>query len=178
MAPDSPELDDSEKKTSVLRQYLRDLFGQYVERRAAPPANSPESIRQILAKHRPDVIQTSVEMAAAHDLPIEASFEHRHEIKGDDPANSKAPDKPAVKSTSKPKKPKPKATPKQRAEARRVAQKFVEPVMATEMVKITTASAPVKPRKVNQTASQQMIKRSFWLALGVGLVFGIVYVAR
>lgn len=188
----SPEIDESEKRTTILRQYLRDLFNLYVERRAAPLPNSPESIGQILAKRRPDVVQTAVELAASQDLPIEASFEHRHEVKGDDPAAAKlAASKPPAKAktTKSPsKKGSSKMTPKQRAKARRVAQKFVKPVATTGMVAVNSKTlagkptAPAKPsaigKRPNANSSYQAVIISFWLALVLGLVAGLVLIAR
>lgn len=185
----SPEIDDSEKRTTILRQYLRDLFNLYVERRAAPLPNSPESIGQILAKRRPDVVQTTVELAASHDLPIEASFEHRHEVKGDDPAAAKlAASKPPAKATNPSSKPVPskmttsKMTPKQRARARRVAQKFVKPVTTTGMVAVNRRAPANKPVVASRPPAAQdgyqAVARSFWLALILGLVAGLVLIAR
>lgn len=192
--PELPELNgsdidsnlESERKTAALRHYLRDLFKNYVDRQplpaalAKPASGELESLKQILAKRHPDIIQKAVEAAAEKDLPVEAEFEHRHEIKGE--ASSSAPD-PAKPKTKAKTKAKPKAKPKarqdskvaaeQKARARLAAQKFVEPVAGWPMVRV----APAEPVKATSRSVALATRRAIRQSVAAALLAGLAVIA-
>jgi hypothetical protein len=165
----SPERADSARKTTVLRQFLRDLFSQNVDRQLLPSRrlDHAESVKQILSKRHTDVIQKTVEIAAAKNLPVEASFEHRHEVKGEATSTGTSP--------KTPKKPSATVTAAQKRRARLAAQKFVEPVTTLPLVPLSAKSGSIQVSAYNYGP---LIRRSMALAVLAAVVIGLVYVVR
>lgn len=175
-----PEQGDSDRKTTVLRHFLRGMFNQNVDRQLLTNRrlDRAESVKQILSKRHTDVIQKTVELAAAQNLPVEANFEHRHEIKGESaaaPANDK-PQSTAGK-TSKV------VTKAQKQRAQRAAQKFVEPITTQALVSVNQArSKPLATNVGYKNPSnydyRPVLLRSVLAATVVAAAIVVIYVVR
>lgn len=184
----SPERDESDRKTTVLRRFLRDLFDQNVDRQilSGRRLDRAESVKQILSKRHTDVIQKSVELAAAKNLPVEANFEHRHEVKGEAAATDTPPPKlkaqPGTNSKSKSaSKPESAETKAQKQRARQAAQKFVEPVTTLPLVSVNPSLKKLAPTNLAATRQPSSnyrlaLRRSVMAAIVVGVVIVLIYV--
>jgi hypothetical protein len=158
-----PELNDAERRTAILRDYLRHHFEHYVDRRPLAErqtkvTNGPESLKQILEKRQStNELLKKVEAAASQNLPLEARFERRHEKK----------DKPRKTANSK------LGKTSQQRRSRQVAQKFVEPITTESMIAVDnsprlTSSLPAKNYRRAATVGA-------WAGLLVAIMGLIIY---
>lgn len=130
--------DNTSRAVNQMRLTQRRQFDQYVAKEPVPTRETPAvSLKEILERRSdyqrseipPEAILEAVEKAVEQDVPLEASFERRHEVKDEDQATWIPPTTTA---------------------AAAVSQQFMAPVASgsTPMVNIHQ-SEPIEPKPIS-----------------------------